>query len=86
MKPIRLMSGFLTVGGWTMASRILGFVRDVLILALLTPGLGVILLMIGSVFYVAVMQSFGYYNLVGEDSDEFSPFFVSITKQTINGA
>ncbi len=42
--------------------------RPLLIAALLTPGLGVILLMIGSVFYVAVMQSFGYYNLVGEDS------------------
>ncbi|WP_127112745.1 murein biosynthesis integral membrane protein MurJ [Shimia sediminis] len=38
MKPIRLMRGFLTVGGWTMASRILGFVRDVLILALLGTG------------------------------------------------
>ena len=42
--------------------------RALLILALLMPGLGVILLMIGSVFYVAVMQSFGFYNLVGEDS------------------
>ena len=42
--------------------------RTLLILALLTPGLGVILVMIGSVFYVAVMQSFGFYNLVGEDS------------------
>jgi len=42
--------------------------RTLLILALLMPGLGVILLMIGSVFYVAVMQSFGFYNLVGEDS------------------
>jgi putative spermidine/putrescine transport system permease protein len=42
--------------------------RGLLILALLTPGLGVILLMIGSVFYVAVMQSVGFYNLTGEDS------------------
>lgn len=42
--------------------------RALLILALLMPGLGVILVMIGSVFYVAVMQSFGFYNLVGEDS------------------
>ena len=30
MKPIRLLSGILTVGGWTLMSRILGFVRDVL--------------------------------------------------------
>ncbi|TKZ22472.1 murein biosynthesis integral membrane protein MurJ [Shimia litoralis] len=38
MKPIRLMRSFLTVGGWTMASRVLGFVRDALILALLGTG------------------------------------------------
>jgi putative spermidine/putrescine transport system permease protein len=37
--------------------------RTAIILALLTPGLGVILVMIGSIFYVAVMQSFGYYSL-----------------------
>ena len=28
MQPIRLITGFLTVGIWTFASRILGFVRD----------------------------------------------------------
>ncbi|WP_372887398.1 murein biosynthesis integral membrane protein MurJ [Shimia sp.] len=38
MKPIRLMRGFFTVGGWTMASRILGFLRDALILAFLGTG------------------------------------------------
>ena len=38
MKPIRLVSGFLTVGMWTMASRILGFVRDAMILAYLGTG------------------------------------------------
>ena len=38
MKPIRLVSGFLTVGGWTMLSRILGFVRDAMILAYLGTG------------------------------------------------
>ncbi|MEX5728272.1 putative peptidoglycan lipid II flippase [Rhodovulum iodosum] len=38
MLPIRLVSGFLTVGGWTMASRVLGFVRDVLIAAFLGTG------------------------------------------------
>ncbi|MEL6169964.1 MAG: ABC transporter permease [Pseudomonadota bacterium] len=41
--------------------------RTATILLLLMPGLGLILIMIGSVFYVAVMQSFGYFNLVGED-------------------
>ncbi|WP_297771507.1 murein biosynthesis integral membrane protein MurJ [uncultured Roseovarius sp.] len=38
MKPIRLLSGILTVGGWTLLSRILGFVRDVLIASYLGPG------------------------------------------------
>jgi len=36
--PIRLLRGFATVGGWTLASRILGFVRDILIAALLGAG------------------------------------------------
>ncbi|THH36580.1 murein biosynthesis integral membrane protein MurJ [Aliishimia ponticola] len=38
MKPIRLLSGFFTVGVWTLASRILGFVRDAMILAFLGTG------------------------------------------------
>ncbi|HHB80454.1 MAG TPA: lipid II flippase MurJ, partial [Aliiroseovarius sp.] len=33
-----LMRGFLTVGGWTLASRVLGFVRDVMIAAALGAG------------------------------------------------
>ncbi|WP_376877418.1 murein biosynthesis integral membrane protein MurJ [Albirhodobacter sp. R86504] len=38
MQPIRLVKGFLTVGGWTFASRILGFVRDVMIASYLGSG------------------------------------------------
>mgnify|MGYP001950890620 CR=1 FL=1 len=38
MQPIRLMSGFFTVGVWTLLSRVLGFVRDAMILALLGTG------------------------------------------------
>jgi putative peptidoglycan lipid II flippase len=38
MKPIRLMSGFLTVGMWTLLSRVLGFVRDAMILSYLGTG------------------------------------------------
>ncbi|MCG6902446.1 MAG: murein biosynthesis integral membrane protein MurJ [Rhodobacter sp.] len=38
MKPIRLMSGIFTVGVWTLASRVLGFVRDILIVAFLGSG------------------------------------------------
>ncbi|MCF2869631.1 murein biosynthesis integral membrane protein MurJ [Octadecabacter sp. G9-8] len=38
MKPIRLISGFLTVGVWTLLSRVFGFVRDILIAAYLGTG------------------------------------------------
>lgn len=38
MKPIRLISGFLTVGVWTLLSRVMGFVRDILIAASLGAG------------------------------------------------
>ena len=37
-RPIRLIAGFFTVGFWTLASRILGFVRDILIAAFLGTG------------------------------------------------
>ncbi len=36
--PIRLLRGFATVGGWTLASRVLGFGRDILIATLLGAG------------------------------------------------
>ncbi len=36
--PVRLLRGFATVGGWTMASRILGFLRDIAIAAFLGAG------------------------------------------------
>ncbi len=38
MQPIRLISGFLTVGFWTLLSRVLGFARDILIAAYLGAG------------------------------------------------
>jgi putative peptidoglycan lipid II flippase len=38
MKPIRLMSGFFTVGGWTLLSRVLGFMREAMLIALIGPG------------------------------------------------
>src|SRR6056297_2481319 len=37
-RPIRLLSGFVTVGFWTLGSRILGFVRDILIAAFMGVG------------------------------------------------
>ncbi|MEL6206618.1 MAG: murein biosynthesis integral membrane protein MurJ, partial [Pseudomonadota bacterium] len=38
MRPIRLLTGFLTVGAWTMLSRVLGFARDIIIAARLGDG------------------------------------------------
>lgn len=38
MTPIRLMRSFVTVGGWTMASRVLGLVRDLLMTRYLGAG------------------------------------------------
>ena len=38
MQPIRLVRGFLTVGSWTFASRLFGFIRDMMIAAFLGSG------------------------------------------------
>jgi putative peptidoglycan lipid II flippase len=38
VKPVRLLSGFLTVGAWTMLSRLAGFARDVMMAAYLGTG------------------------------------------------
>jgi putative peptidoglycan lipid II flippase len=38
MKPIRLVRGFLTVGIWTLLSRVVGFIRDVMIANYLGSG------------------------------------------------
>jgi putative peptidoglycan lipid II flippase len=38
IKPIRLLPAFLSVGTWTMASRVLGLARDVIMAALLGTG------------------------------------------------
>ena len=37
-RQIRLLSGFFTVGGWTLISRVLGFTRDIMIAAFLGSG------------------------------------------------
>ena len=37
-KPIRLIRGFLTVGAWTLLSRVAGFARDILMAAYLGAG------------------------------------------------
>ncbi|MFC3612390.1 murein biosynthesis integral membrane protein MurJ [Lutimaribacter marinistellae] len=38
MKPIRLVAGMFTVGFWTLMSRILGFLREILLTAYVGPG------------------------------------------------
>ncbi|MDF3608499.1 murein biosynthesis integral membrane protein MurJ [Paracoccus sp. DMF-8] len=38
MQPIRLIRGFLSVGSWTLLSRVVGFVRDMMIAAFLGTG------------------------------------------------
>jgi putative peptidoglycan lipid II flippase len=38
VKPIRVLSGFLTVGFWTLMSRVLGVIREILLLSLIGPG------------------------------------------------
>ncbi|MGH1413921.1 MAG: murein biosynthesis integral membrane protein MurJ [Pelagimonas sp.] len=38
MKPIKLISGVMTVGFWTLMSRVLGFAREIMILSLIGPG------------------------------------------------
>lgn len=38
MTPFRLIPAFLTVGGWTLVSRLLGFVRDIMMAAFLGAG------------------------------------------------
>ena len=38
MSQIRLVKGFLTVGGWTLGSRVVGFIRDVMIAGYLGSG------------------------------------------------
>ncbi|PJN94967.1 lipid II flippase MurJ, partial [Amaricoccus sp. HAR-UPW-R2A-40] len=37
-RPIRLLPALLTVGGWTMISRVLGLVRDMMMAAMLGAG------------------------------------------------
>ncbi|SEK64909.1 putative peptidoglycan lipid II flippase [Roseovarius nanhaiticus] len=38
IRPVRMITSIFTVGGWTMMSRVLGFVRDVMIAGLIGPG------------------------------------------------
>ncbi|MEM9736378.1 MAG: lipid II flippase MurJ, partial [Pseudomonadota bacterium] len=69
--PIRLISGFFTVGGWTLASRVLGFLRDVLIAAFLGAG------PVAEAFFVAfrLPNMFRRFFAEGAFNMAFSPLF-----------
>ncbi len=63
-----MIRGILTVGGWTMASRVLGFVRDVLIASSLGAG------MVADAFFVALRLPNLFRRLFGEGA--FAAAFV----------
>ncbi len=63
-----MLRGVLTVGGWTMASRLLGFVRDILIAAMLGAG------PIADAFFVALKLPNLFRRLFGEGA--FNAAFV----------
>ncbi len=69
-----MIRGILTVGGWTMASRILGFVRDVLIASSLGAGL------VADAFFVALRLPNLFRRLFGEGAFNaaFVPQFASM--------
>ena len=69
-----MIRGILTVGGWTMASRILGFVRDVLIASSLGAGL------VADAFFVALRLPNLFRRLFGEGAFNaaFVPQFASL--------
>jgi len=72
-----MLRGVLTVGGWTMASRILGFARDVLIAAVLGAG------PLADAFFVALRLPNLFRRLFGEGAFNaaFVPAFVQVLTQ-----
>ncbi|HHX88277.1 MAG TPA: murein biosynthesis integral membrane protein MurJ [Paracoccus sp.] len=80
MKPIRLMRSFATVGGWTLASRILGFVRDILMARYIGAGA------VADAFFVAFSLPNMFRRFFGEGAFNaaFVPMFTK--KNTIDSA
>ncbi|MEM7190081.1 MAG: lipid II flippase MurJ, partial [Pseudomonadota bacterium] len=77
-RPIRLALGFLTVGSWTMASRVLGFARDMLMAALLGTG------PIAEAFFVALRLPNMFRRFFAEGA--FNTAFVPLFAKTLEGA
>ena len=80
MTPIRLMRSFATVGGWTLASRVLGFVRDILIARYIGAGA------VSDAFFVAfsLPNMFRRFFAEGAFNAAFVPMFTK--KNTIDKA
>jgi len=70
-----MLKGILTVGGWTMASRVLGFVRDILIAARLGAG------PIADAFFVALQLPNLFRRLFGEGA--FNAAFIPAFSGTL---
>ena len=75
--PIRLLRGFATVGSWTLISRVLGFIRDVLIAALLGSG------PVAEAFFVAFRLPNMFRRLFAEGA--FNMAFVPLFAKRLEG-
>ena len=75
--PIRLLRGFATVGGWTLASRVLGFGRDIMIAALLGAG------PVAEAFFVAFRLPNMFRRLFAEGA--FNMAFVPLFAKKLEG-
>jgi putative peptidoglycan lipid II flippase len=77
LDPMKLYRAFATVGGLTMASRVLGFVRDILIAAALGTGL------VADAFFVAFRFPNLFRRLFGEGA--FNAAFVPLYAKRLEG-
>ncbi|MEM9146966.1 MAG: murein biosynthesis integral membrane protein MurJ [Pseudomonadota bacterium] len=77
VRPVRLIAAFFTVGVWTMASRVLGFVRDVLIAAVLGTG------PVAEAFFVAFTLPNMFRRLFAEGA--FNTAFVPLYAKRLEG-
>lgn len=77
VRPIRLATGFLTVGVWTLGSRILGFVRDIMIAAFIGVG------PVSEAFFVAFSLPNMFRRFFGEGA--FNTAFVPMFSKKLEG-
>ncbi|MEI4488499.1 murein biosynthesis integral membrane protein MurJ [Frigidibacter sp. MR17.14] len=77
MRPVRLVRGFLTVGGWTLASRVVGFVRDVMIAAYVGAG------PVAEAYFVATSLPNMFRRFFGEGA--FNTAFVPMFAKKLEG-